>query len=192
MPTLLPTSERPRGWAPWSLTVGCWIARSSTGYSTGAEKTASLKPIAEALLPTIEKEGVAAAAKQYRSLKAINSGECDFAEAIFGGLNGPGYTLLAGNKFDEGIEIFKLNTEVHPTSASAYDSLAEATWRATWKQGRDLTDRNESVAPWLSESRSEGNSGCVLCSDRRHDRPRGRRVFAQREMCLRAHLEYVT
>ena len=32
---------------------------------------------------------------------------------------------MGQNRVDEAIEVFQLNTELHPTSANAYDSLGE-------------------------------------------------------------------
>ena len=40
-------------------------------------------------------------------------------------LNGLGYTFLNEKKYKEAIEIFKLNTELHPGDANLFDSLAE-------------------------------------------------------------------
>jgi tetratricopeptide (TPR) repeat protein len=41
-------------------------------------------------------------------------------------LNAYGYQLLGQNNFDKAIEILKLNTQRHPKSANAWDSLGEA------------------------------------------------------------------
>jgi tetratricopeptide (TPR) repeat protein len=41
-------------------------------------------------------------------------------------MNGLGYTFLNERKFKEAIEVFKLNTELHPGDANLFDSLAEA------------------------------------------------------------------
>ncbi|MDI1240754.1 MAG: tetratricopeptide repeat protein [bacterium] len=41
-------------------------------------------------------------------------------------VNNAGYFLLNQNRVDEAIEVFKLNVELHPTSANACDSLGEA------------------------------------------------------------------
>jgi pimeloyl-ACP methyl ester carboxylesterase/TolA-binding protein len=50
-----------------------------------------------------------------------------FSEARFNSL---GYTLLSEEKINEAIAIFKLNTEIYPRSANAFDSLAEAYMKA--------------------------------------------------------------
>ncbi len=44
-----------------------------------------------------------------------------------------GYQLLAGNKLEEAVELFKINAELHPNSWNAFDSLGEAYMR----QGND-------------------------------------------------------
>jgi tetratricopeptide (TPR) repeat protein len=41
-------------------------------------------------------------------------------------INDLGYELINSERFEEAIEVLKLNTEVFPESANAYDSLAEA------------------------------------------------------------------
>lgn len=41
-------------------------------------------------------------------------------------LNTAGYDLLGAKKFDEAIEVFKLNVKLYPESANTYDSLGEA------------------------------------------------------------------
>ena len=41
-------------------------------------------------------------------------------------INNAGYFLLGQNRIDQAIEIFKLNVELHPGSANAFDSLGEA------------------------------------------------------------------
>lgn len=71
----------------------------------------------------IELNGVAAAIKEYRTLKAgRTAAEYDFAEPE---LNQLGYRLLQTKKVAEAIEIFKLNVEMYPQSANVYDSLGE-------------------------------------------------------------------
>ena len=44
-----------------------------------------------------------------------------------------GYQLLAGNKLEEAVELFKINVDLHPDSWNAFDSLGEAYMR----QGND-------------------------------------------------------
>ncbi|HEX4850092.1 MAG TPA: DUF2911 domain-containing protein [Puia sp.] len=40
-------------------------------------------------------------------------------------LNNYGYNLLGNNQFDQAIDIFKMNTQKHPTSPNCWDSLGE-------------------------------------------------------------------
>ncbi len=41
-------------------------------------------------------------------------------------LNNSGYKLLGQKKFNEAIEVFKLNVKLYPNSSNTYDSLGEA------------------------------------------------------------------
>ncbi len=41
-------------------------------------------------------------------------------------LNNSGYKLLGEKKFNEAIEVFKLNVKLYPNSSNTYDSLGEA------------------------------------------------------------------
>jgi len=79
--------------------------------------------IFETLSATIEQKNIDAALQQYRELKRTQVDKYDFNESE---LNRLGYDLLGAKKIKEAIEIFKLNVEMFPQSANAYDSLAEA------------------------------------------------------------------
>jgi CubicO group peptidase (beta-lactamase class C family) len=81
------------------------------------------RSIAETLRNVVMEKDVATAIKQYRELKASKTGEYNFAEEE---LNTLGYQLLQQKKVAASIEIFKLNVEVYPQGANAYDSLGEA------------------------------------------------------------------
>lgn len=72
---------------------------------------------------TITQKGVDAVLEQYRELKRTQTNNYDFSEPL---LNRLGYDLLRTQKVKEAIEIFKLNVEMFPQSANAYDSLGEA------------------------------------------------------------------
>lgn len=103
---------------------GKFFPRASLdGMLAKAEALASRKSIAEALLKTIQEQGVEAAFKQYRELKATEPTAYDFGEDE---LNGLGYQLLEMKKFKDAIRVFELNVEAYPSSYSVYDSLAEA------------------------------------------------------------------
>ena len=66
---------------------------------------------------------MASAVAEYRKLKAENSSTYDFSESE---LNKLGYQLAGLKRRKDAIEIFKLNVEMFPKSASAYDTLGEA------------------------------------------------------------------
>jgi uncharacterized membrane protein len=87
----------------------------------------SLQPgapsLAKSLSHTIDAEGVDAAATRYRSLQ--QTGFAGFSENE-NATNDLGYTLLGRHQAAEAATIFRLNTESHPKSANAFDSLGEA------------------------------------------------------------------
>lgn len=68
-------------------------------------------------------KGMEAGIAKYHRLKQERPGDFNFAESE---LNNLGYNLLRQEQKLEAIAIFKLNTEVYPHSANAFDSLAEA------------------------------------------------------------------
>ncbi|WP_297764909.1 tetratricopeptide repeat protein [uncultured Muriicola sp.] len=47
-----------------------------------------------------------------------------------GEFNKAGYAMMSSKQFEEALFIFKLNTELFPKSANAWDSLAEAYWKS--------------------------------------------------------------
>jgi CubicO group peptidase (beta-lactamase class C family) len=82
------------------------------------------KSSAVALYEVIHTSGVDEAIKNYRDYKVKSSDEYDLSESE---LNLLGYQLLYGDKnAQSAIQIFVLNTQEHPSSSNAFDSLAEA------------------------------------------------------------------
>ncbi|HYC59349.1 MAG TPA: serine hydrolase [Thermoanaerobaculia bacterium] len=79
------------------------------------------KPIAEEL-QSIDRDGAAMVAR-YRELRSQKPREYDFREPE---LNTLGYTLLQNGRIADAIEVFRLNVEMFPESANAYDSLGES------------------------------------------------------------------
>ena len=79
--------------------------------------------IAELMYRTYRAEGIAAAVKQYRSLKQSADPAYDFSESE---LNELGYQLLGMNQTSDAIELLKLNVEAFPSSWNVYDGLGEA------------------------------------------------------------------
>jgi imidazolonepropionase-like amidohydrolase len=103
---------------------GQYLPRASLDQMLSqAEALAARKSVAEAMMKTIQEKDLAAAVKQYRDLKATQPASYDFSENE---LNGLGYQLIAMKRFQDAIEILKLNVEVYPESYNTYDSLAEA------------------------------------------------------------------
>lgn len=79
--------------------------------------------ISEAIIQTISERDIDAAIVLYLDLKKEYPYYYDLGEAV---LNVAGYRLLGEEKYNEAIEIFKLNVENFPESANVYDSLGEA------------------------------------------------------------------
>jgi predicted alpha/beta superfamily hydrolase len=67
--------------------------------------------------------GIEAGIARFRELEADNEGWFYFDEAEFNSL---GYGLIGREMVEAAIEIFKINVEMNPESANAYDSLGEA------------------------------------------------------------------
>jgi CubicO group peptidase (beta-lactamase class C family) len=82
-----------------------------------------LRDIADAIYNTVLEKDVQAAIKQYRDLKETQKDAYDFGVQQ---LNNLGYRLLQMKRTKDAIEIFKLNVEMFPKAANAYDSLGEA------------------------------------------------------------------
>lgn len=71
----------------------------------------------------IDSVGLEKGLKKYEGLKTAFDKEIHFSESSFNLL---GYKYLNANKFNEAIEIFKLNVQAYPKSFNTYGSLAEA------------------------------------------------------------------
>lgn len=71
----------------------------------------------------IKRNGIKAGLKKFREIKADPANKLYFEERE---LNAVGYRLMGIGKPKEAIEVFKLNVELYPNSANAYDSLGEA------------------------------------------------------------------
>jgi predicted alpha/beta superfamily hydrolase len=74
----------------------------------------------------IRRAGIEAGQKKFKELRADPTGEFYFEEREFNEL---GYRLLGRGRMADAIEVLKLNVELNPESANAYDSLAEAYMR---------------------------------------------------------------
>jgi predicted alpha/beta superfamily hydrolase/Flp pilus assembly protein TadD len=74
----------------------------------------------------IRRAGISAGLAKSRALRSDPAGGFYFEEREFNEL---GYRFLGRGEVKEAIEIFKLNAELYPRSANAFDSLAEAYMR---------------------------------------------------------------
>lgn len=122
----------------------------------GREPAAPKRAIADVMIETIGKEGVAAALAQYRELKARQFDAYDFSEKE---LNSLGYALLGDGRTGDAIELFKLNVEAFPESGNVYDSLAEGYMKAgdkelaikNYARSLQLDPGNENAVSMLQE-----------------------------------------
>jgi CubicO group peptidase (beta-lactamase class C family) len=99
------------------------ITNSIIGILNGQPIEPPKRSIAETLYKIAVEKNVASAVTEYRKLKAENSPTFDFSEKE---LNILGYQLVGLKRRKDALEIFRLNAEMFPTSASAYDTLGEA------------------------------------------------------------------
>jgi hypothetical protein len=115
------------------------------------------RSIVDTVMNAISEKDVTSAIAQYRELKAgKTASEYNFAETE---LNQLGYQLLQMKKVTEAIEIFKLNVEMYPQSANAYDSLGEGYMVhgdkdlsiANYKKSLELDPKNTNATSKLAE-----------------------------------------
>jgi len=115
------------------------------------------RSIAETVMNAVSEKDVASAITKYRELKAgKTASEYNFAETE---LNQAGYQLLQMKKVTDAIEIFKLNVEMYPQSANAYDSLGEGYMVhgdkdlaiANYKKSLELDPKNANATSKLAE-----------------------------------------
>jgi CubicO group peptidase (beta-lactamase class C family) len=98
------------------------ITNSILGVLNGQPFDYPKRSIAETLYKTAIEKGVTSTVAEYRKLKAENSPTFDFSERELMTL---GYQLVGIKRLKDAIEIFKLNVEMFPKSASAFDTLGE-------------------------------------------------------------------
>jgi len=93
---------------------------------------------------------------EYQKLKQSNPGDRAIAEAS---INSNGYELMNNGKALQAKELFKINTELYPTSANVYDSYAEACYKngdldlaiTNYKKALKLDPKNKNTAKMLAE-----------------------------------------
>jgi predicted alpha/beta superfamily hydrolase/Flp pilus assembly protein TadD len=71
----------------------------------------------------IRQQGLAAGLKKYQQIKSDTASALYFDENEFNDL---GYRLMSTGNLPAAVEIFKINVDLYPRSANAYDSLGEA------------------------------------------------------------------
>jgi CubicO group peptidase (beta-lactamase class C family) len=92
-----------------------------TGILNDESFEAPKKSMANELMNTIEKDGLANALLYYNENKNSNS-----FLIVENEMNQAGYELLQSDRAREAAEIFKLNVEAFPASSNVYDSYGEA------------------------------------------------------------------
>jgi pimeloyl-ACP methyl ester carboxylesterase len=80
-------------------------------------------PTEQEFVQSIERDGLQKAIDLYREFKMREPQQPIVNERV---LNTLGYALLGSGQLSQAINVFRLNVEAHPTSANAYDSLADA------------------------------------------------------------------
>ncbi len=88
-------------------------------------------PILIELSKILVDKDVQVAIERYDNLKKNQPEDYNFGEAQ---LNLLGYSLMAKERLNDAIEIFKLNVAAYPESSNPYDSLGEAYMKAGKKE----------------------------------------------------------
>ena len=113
-----------------------WTSPQVSAALTFADYSNNIDPVMKAILnykprPTItelvradfEAGNIAAVKAKLIEFRKDSANEFVSVEAE---LNAAGYRLMAAQRIEQAIEIFKLNTELYPESANAFDSYGEA------------------------------------------------------------------
>ena len=132
------------------------MSQKIAGILFGKPYKPPVRDIAETLYPTVMEKDVQAAITQYRELKTTQKDAYDFSAPQ---LNGLGYRLLQMKRVKDAIEIFKLNVEMFPQNANAYDSLGEAYMEngdkslaiQNYKKALELNPKNTNAAEKLKK-----------------------------------------
>ena len=97
------------------------MTQSIRGILKGKTYDLPKKSGAYEVLGVIQSDGIDAGTARYKEIK--DDDHYDFNENE---MNEIGYLLMGADKFEEALQVFKLNIEAHPTSSNAYDSYGEA------------------------------------------------------------------
>ncbi|MFA7227496.1 MAG: serine hydrolase [Melioribacteraceae bacterium] len=121
----------------------------------GKEIKMPARSLAENLASVIGDEGIRAAVEQFNRMK----GEKDAFVLKENEMNQLGYSLLAENRIDEALTVFKLNVDEFPKSANTYDSYGEALLKKgnkeeaiiNYKKSVELNPRNTGALKVLAD-----------------------------------------
>ena len=119
-------------------------------------------PLADMLYTTFTMRGAEAGLEQFRSLRS--SPEYYVSEVT---LNALGYRLLAEKKLQEAVAVLRLNTQLYPHSANAFDSLGEALLatgdkreaRASYRRSLKLNPKNDNARQVLKRLSAPAERG---------------------------------
>jgi dienelactone hydrolase len=113
-----------------SAAARAWLARSpaENGFPEQALTLERLEAIPAApsvreFVALIESSGISTAMDRFHAARQQDAEAPIFQEQT---INQLGYQLVRGGRQQEAIAVFKVNTELYPTSANTYDSLSEA------------------------------------------------------------------
>lgn len=108
----------------------------------------------------ITNSSIQAVQNHFKSLSEKFGYEIPIPESTYNRL---GYNLMNQQKYNEAIEIFKLNVKLHPNSWNVYDSLGEAYMRAgnkelaihNYKKSLELNPQNDNAIGMLNNLREK-------------------------------------
>lgn len=87
--------------------------------------------VQQVVMETLKTKGADAAYDQFKALSNEKDPSVYFGELE---VNGLGYAFLSAGKTEQAVDIFEHNVKMYPTSANAFDSLAEGLTKAGQKQ----------------------------------------------------------
>jgi tetratricopeptide (TPR) repeat protein len=104
----------------------------------------------------IKKRGIQAGLRKYRAIRSDPNSELYFDESE---MNAMGYRLMQTDQIESAVEIFKLNVQLYPNSANAYDSLGEVYLKMgdneravkNYKKSLELNPRNNNARETLKK-----------------------------------------
>jgi CubicO group peptidase (beta-lactamase class C family) len=129
-----------------SLSSGIWALLE--GNEAQMPKIPILIELSKILVVTDVQEAI----KRYEYLKKNQPNDYNFGEAQ---LNILGYNLMAKDRLNDAIEIFKLNVEMFPQSFNPYDSLGEAYLNAG---NKELAIENYEKSIFLNPDNANGKT----------------------------------